>query len=38
MDANVRFAQDILPMLVIFSLFSVTQNRDEAKLYRCTKL
>ena len=34
-NVNVRFAQDILPMLVIFSLFSVTQNRHEAKLHRC---
>ena len=34
-DSNVRFARDILPILVIFSLFSLTQNRHEAKLHRC---
>ena len=37
-NANVRFAQDILPMLVIISFFSVTQSRYETKLHRCKLL
>ena len=32
---NVRFDEDLLSMLVIFSLFSMTQYRQEAKLHRC---
>ena len=34
-DVNVRFPQDLLPMLVIFSLFSVILNRHKAKLHCC---